>query len=115
MSKGKVKGTAEAWETGELGQDEQYATLSGLKMEELDDALSLQMISIRIQKELLDDLKTLAQYHGVGYQPLIKQVLRRFADAEMKKIARDTMSAASERNSKATPEQKNEGSQKACR
>lgn len=91
MSKGKVKGTTEAWENGELGQDEQHAKLSDLKMEDLDDALALQMISIRIQKELLEDLKTLAEYHGIGYQPLMKQALRRFADAEMKQIAREAM------------------------
>tara|TARA_R100001143_G_scaffold59533_1_gene58197 strand:+ start:1003 stop:1347 length:345 start_codon:yes stop_codon:yes gene_type:complete len=101
MSKGKVKGTADAWEAGELGQDERHAKLSDLKMEDLDDALALQMISIRIQKELLDDLKTLAQYHGIGYQPLMKQVLRRFADAEMRKIARNAMSAATGRKGKA--------------
>lgn len=91
MSKAKVKGTTEAWENGELGRDEQHAKPSKLKMEDLDDACGLQMISIRMQKELLEDLKYLAQYHGIGYQPLMKQALRRFADCEMKHIAREAM------------------------
>jgi len=89
MSKEKIKGTSEAWESGELGRDERYVRVSDVKPGDLDDALSLQMISIRLQKELLEDLKFLARYHGMGYQPLMKQALRRFADAEMKRIAKE--------------------------
>lgn len=57
-------------------------------MEQLvENALELQMISIRLSKELLSDLKMIAQFHGVGYQPLMRDALERFATAEVKKIA----------------------------
>jgi predicted DNA binding CopG/RHH family protein len=35
-------------------------------------------------KELVQDLKDLAKLNGLGYQPLIKQILKRFVDAEKK-------------------------------
>ena len=91
MAKTKIKGTIEAWENGELGQDEKHVKKSTLNMDDLDDSCGLQMISIRMQRELLDDLKFLAEYHGIGYQPLMKQALRRFVDCEMKHIAREVM------------------------
>ena len=89
MSKGKeIVGTAEAWESGALGLDERYAKLSDLKIEAVDAALGLKPISLRIQPDLLEELKLIADLHGVGYQPLIKQVLRRFVDAELKQLLR---------------------------
>jgi len=94
MSEEKIEGTAKAWEVGKLGRDELHAKPSDLKMEDLDGVLSLQMISTRIQKELLDDLKALAQYHGIGYQTLMRRVLRRLTDAEMRCIAREAISEA---------------------
>lgn len=52
----------------------------------IDDALGLQMISIRLQKSLLTNLKAIAEHHGVGYQPLIRDLLNRFARSEMHNI-----------------------------
>ena len=89
MSKEKIKGTSEAWESGDLGRDERYVRVSEVKPGDLDDALSLQMISIRLQKELRDGLKFRARDHGMGYRQLMKQTLARFADAEMKRIAKE--------------------------
>lgn len=43
----------------------------------VDDALGLQLISVRLQKELLEQLKDLAEEEGIGYQPLIRQILTR--------------------------------------
>ncbi|MCG3170408.1 MAG: hypothetical protein CALGDGBN_01948 [Pseudomonadales bacterium] len=86
---GKVEGTAEAWESRELGADERHVRVSNLKIGELDETLELQMISIRLPKELLDDLKLIAQFHGLGYQPLIRQMLRRFAESEVKDLVRE--------------------------
>ncbi|WP_140060940.1 hypothetical protein, partial [Vibrio parahaemolyticus] len=57
--------------------------------EKLDDKLGLQMISIRLQKSLIEDLKDIAELNGIGYQPLMKQILKRFVDAEKKKILRE--------------------------
>jgi len=78
----------DAWDTGELGRDENHVRRSSPDREEtLDKALDLQMISIRLQKELIEQLKFIANYHGIGYQPLVRDVLCRFARREMLTIA----------------------------
>lgn len=90
MSKGKkIEGTAEAWETGALGSDEQYAKLSDLNIDSVVESTGLKTISLRMQPDLLEELKLIAGLNCIGYQPLIKQVLRRFVDAEMKMILRE--------------------------
>lgn len=83
----KIPGTTEAWERGELGEDEAHAVVVPEASEELDRALGLQAVSIRLQKSLIDDFKFLAEEHGMGYQPLMREALRRFAEAEMKRLA----------------------------
>jgi hypothetical protein len=45
------------------------------------------MISIRLQKDLIKELKFIAKFHGIGYQPLIRDVLGRFSRHEMADIA----------------------------
>ncbi|WP_270175181.1 hypothetical protein [Diaphorobacter sp. ED-3] len=60
----------------------------------LDDALDLQPISIRLQKDLLENLKALAKLNGLGYQPLIRQVLTRWVDCELKSMLREKASSA---------------------
>ena len=70
------EGNTEAWETGLLGQDEEFAEAVKVDDKAIDDALELQMISIRMQKNLLDELKMIAELYGIGYQPLMKQILR---------------------------------------
>lgn len=68
-----------AWESGELGQDEKFVKRVKQKHEDaLNDAMGLQMISIRLPKKLIEDLKFIATAHGIGYQPLMKDVLCRF-------------------------------------
>jgi hypothetical protein len=89
MGNDKIQGTDEAWESGELGQDEQYVKVADdINVNLLDDSLELQMISIRLQKSLIEDFKMIAQLHGIGYQPLIRQALKRFADGEKNCILR---------------------------
>jgi hypothetical protein len=56
---------------------------------ELDDALGLQMISIRLPKKLIEDLKLIAKKEGLGYQPLMRRVLLRFAEQEFRSWAHD--------------------------
>ena len=46
----------------------------------------MQMISVRLQKSLIEDLKYIAKLNEVGYQPLIRDVLCRFAKNEKKNI-----------------------------
>ena len=84
----KIEGTVEAWEDGTLGADEKFAEVSDLKIEDVVKAAGLKSISLRMQPELLEELKIIAELNEIGYQPLIKQILRRFVDAEKKKILR---------------------------
>lgn len=89
----KIEGTTEAWETGALGTDEEFVKLAtGIDEKEIDEALELQMISIRLQKSLIEDFKMIAKINGIGYQPLIRQILKRFADCEKKKLLREAVS-----------------------
>ncbi len=84
----KIDHTAEAWETGALGCDPEFVKVVSVEInQQVDEALGLQMISIRLQKELIDELKLVASFHGVGYQPLMRDALKRFANAELKKLA----------------------------
>lgn len=99
----KIEDTDEAWEAdGPLGNDFAHAVVADVDHElakAIDDSLGLQPISIRLQKSLLENLKSLAQLNGIGYQPLIRQVLTRFVECELKmllreKIDMDAMEAA---------------------
>lgn len=89
----KIESTNEAWENGQLGRDEEFVEKVNIDTSVIDDSLALQAISIRLQKGLLEDLKNIAQIREIGYQSLIKQVLKRFADAEMKLILREVAAA----------------------
>lgn len=84
----KIKGTAVAWESGDLGRDAGHAAVAPKDIDKaVDDALGMQMISIRLAKELIQDFKTIAKIRKVGYQPLMRDALKRFAEAEYKLIA----------------------------
>lgn len=87
----RIEDTEEAWEVdGPLGNEEQFAVKATDNVHaQVDASLGLVPISIRLQKDLLDNLKALAQLNGIGYQPLIRQVLTRFVDCELKSILRD--------------------------
>jgi uncharacterized protein (DUF4415 family) len=93
MAKGnveKIAGTDEAWESRQLGADANYAVLaSDDECKSVNDALNLQPISIRLPKAVIDDFKTIAEVSGIRYQSLMKEALARFADSEMKRLARE--------------------------
>ncbi|WP_026959868.1 hypothetical protein [Aliagarivorans taiwanensis] len=88
---GKIEGTAEAWEDGRLGQDEQFATIAKVTLDDLniEASLTLKPISIRLEEELIEHLKLIADIHGQSYQPLIRQVLHRFAKSEIKRLLKE--------------------------
>lgn len=76
------------WETGQLGLDKKCAVAAPESVEtEVDNALAMQLISIRLPKDLIEDLKLIAKKEGLGYQPLIRRLLVRFATAEMRNMA----------------------------
>lgn len=80
------------WESGELGCSEEYAKASNFTVEDLQKSIELQAISLRINKDLLEDLKTLAGNYNIGYQPLIKQILRKFVDSEKSRLGKKLIS-----------------------
>lgn len=90
--KAKIEATDEAWDSGKLGRDEEYVRVSkGVDEEKIDASVGLVPVSIRLQKSLVNDFKMIAEINGIGYQPLMRQILTRFAECEKKKIIRDMM------------------------
>jgi predicted DNA binding CopG/RHH family protein len=94
MSKAKkILGTEEAWENGELGNNLESARVAPPELKKsVEDALAMQMISIRLPKSVIDDFKLIAEFEGIGYQPLMREALMRFAECEAKRIMREVVS-----------------------
>lgn len=101
----KIPASDEAWDRGELGREEAFVEKAdGAVQKHIDRSLELQLISIRLQKSLIEDFKFIATLNGIGYQPLMRQILKRFVDGEKKKILREV---AYEAHEKAVMAQKN--------
>ena len=78
----------DAWENGEYGLDEAFIKVTdAAEAAEIDGALELKMISIRLQNDLINKLKLIAKYHGIGYQSLIRNHLHKFVRSELLQIA----------------------------
>lgn len=78
MKNTRKKKNEELWDSKKLGASKKYVRKASLDQEnKLDIKLGLQTISIRLQKNLIDNLKCLAEEDGIGYQPYIRQVLTR--------------------------------------
>jgi len=83
----KIKDTVEAWESRALGADESYVGVADETHEaSLEEALGLQSISIRLPKQLISQYKLIAHFHGVGYQPLMRDVMARFVPSALREI-----------------------------
>ena len=79
-------------ESGELGNDPEFAKIfEGDIQPQVDEALAMQPISIRLPKSLIETFKLLGKKHGLGYQPLMRRVLARFAEAEMKLVLNEVV------------------------
>jgi hypothetical protein len=101
MANPKKKYGSEAWDTGELGRDEQYVAVADATHDAaLDEALGLQSISIRLPKELISQYKLIAHFHGVGYQPLMRDVMQRFVKGAMEEILQQQIKAADSKTAK---------------
>lgn len=93
----KIDSTPEAWESRQLGADESTVRRSSPESEAaLDAALGLQLISIRLPKQLIDVYKLIAAHHGVGYQPLMRDILQRFAPQGLKEVMEHQSDKAAE-------------------
>lgn len=83
------------WESGELGRSIQHArVVPEQDAKAIDDALGLQLISIRLQRDLITNLKKIAEYRGIGYQPLVRDLLNRFVAFELKDILTEQLEEA---------------------
>lgn len=86
------------WESGKLGRSGEHVVVASPEVEAaLDEALGLQPISVRLQQSLIKDLKLIARYHGIGYQPLMRDALHRFARFELRAMAETMQKVASAR------------------
>lgn len=111
----KILGTDEAWETGELGEDETHAIPADSVYQSevelaINASLGLKMISIRLEEGLIEDFKQIAALNGIGYQPLMRQALKRFADNEKKRILVEAYNAMQKHDSEKTDGSCDDGS-----
>ena len=92
MKKVKNHNTADVWESGDLGRDIKHARAADKNRgSQIDDALGLQMISIRLEKDLIESYKLLGTKYDMGYQPLMREALKRFVEGEFKLIASEAL------------------------
>lgn len=105
----KIESTDQAWDEGSLGRSMEHARAAGAEHEEaLESALELQAISIRLPKQMIDQFKLVAHFHGVGYQPLMRDVLARFLPGAIREI----LEAEKEKAEKTVEKQDSAGQQR---
>ncbi len=93
MSKETIPSSDEAWDNRTLGADEKYVGVVDSNIADLiDEAAGTQLISIRMQKSIIEDLKLIASLNKIGYQTLMKQVMSRFVECEKKLLLRQLIS-----------------------
>lgn len=81
---------SDKWESGELGRsDEHVAVASETVHAELDRGLAMKLVSIRLPKNLIEALKFIAEHHQIAYQPMVRDLLTRFARSEVRQIVAD--------------------------
>lgn len=78
------------WESGELGRSDEHVAVAEESFSlQLDSDLAMKLVSIRLPIPLIEALKAIAGYHEIAYQPMIRDLLVRFARSEVQQIASD--------------------------
>ena len=96
----RLTADAELWESGKLGNSAKHVrVISEEEGRAIDNGLGLQLISLRLSKQLIGQFKELAKLEGIGYQPLIRQALVDYAKKNEKKL--DVLLSASQATKKA--------------
>lgn len=91
----KIRGSAENWENGKLGLSHETAVVaSEEETAAIERAVGMQLVSMRLPKALIEMLKEIAKHHGIGYQPMVRDLLTRFAKSEIKIILAARLEAA---------------------
>jgi uncharacterized protein (DUF4415 family) len=92
MAKTNISAIDDSWDDETFGEVDEGALTVATKdvAERLDVASGTQLVSIRMQKSMIDAFKAIAANNNdIGYQTLMKQILQRFIDSEMKRIWRE--------------------------
>ena len=77
----------EKWDARELGASDQHVAVAPEEDSlALDSALAMKLVSIRLPIPLIEALKAIAGHHGIAYQPMIRDLLTRFARSEFRQI-----------------------------
>lgn len=80
---------AERWDNKELGASAKHARPASEEQQQaLDDATGLQLISIRMPKVLIEQVKQLARLEGIGYQPYVRKVMTQHVRENEHKLER---------------------------
>lgn len=108
MNKQTMPDTDEAWDERVLGHDESFVEIVSSEEEaQIDEAAGTQLISIRMQKSMIEDMKMIASLNnGIGYQTLMKQILQRVIDSEKKRIFAELVAEKVKAKQKAVAEVK---------
>ena len=78
---------SDPWDERQLGAEAEFVGVADESHEKaLNNALELQSISIRLPLELIKNYKLIAGFHGIGYQPLMRDILHRFVPEGLKEI-----------------------------
>lgn len=87
----------ERWENGELGRDLEHARkVDAAESDAVDEAIGMRPISIRLPISLINMLKSIAEVYGIGYQPMVRDVLSRWANGEVEHLIESMEKAKAE-------------------
>lgn len=81
-SEDTIEDTTEAWENGTLGCDARFARVveqSEQEIQAINDAFDLEVIELRLEKEVVEEFKRIAATKGVGYKTLMRVSLKTLA------------------------------------
>lgn len=97
----RKKYTTEDWDSRAVGASPEHAVAAPKSENDaVDAALGLRSIAIRLPVEMIDQYKLLAHFHGVGYQPLMRDVLARFVPQAMKELLEAQIKIAEQASTK---------------
>ena len=83
----KIESTEQAWDDRTLGASMEHVVVASPEMADaVDETLGLQSISIRLPKQMIEQYRLIAHFHGVGYQPLMRDVMSRFVPGALREI-----------------------------
>ena len=84
----------EEWESGKFGKSADHAIADSAATKALDDALGMQSISIRLPTRMIQAYKLVAAHHGIGYQPLMRDILQRWIPSGLQEVLKEAESRA---------------------